>query len=134
VLRATGRTDQVTRTSLGTGEPDDGLSSLGTSPIVGQVRPSEPAKLGTTQTRECGDFVKCGQAARECCGGSGVRLMHAVILYGLPAAGKDTVTKALTGLDAHYVLFQQMKAGPGRRDGYTMTTAAALDQYATTNK
>ena len=54
--------------------------------------------------------------------------MHAVILYGPPAAGKDTVTEALTGLDARYVLFERLKAGPGRRDGYRMTTDAALDQ------
>jgi len=54
--------------------------------------------------------------------------MHAVILYGPPAAGKDTVTKVLADLDARYVLFQRLKVGPGRRDGYAMTTDAALDQ------
>ena len=59
---------------------------------------------------------------------SSVRVMDAVILYGPPAAGKDTVMKGLTSLDARYVLLQRLKVGPGRRDGYAMTTDAALDQ------
>jgi len=62
VFGATSRTDQVTGTSLGAGELDDRLSDPGARPIVGQVRPSQPAELGTTQTGEGGDFVECGQA------------------------------------------------------------------------
>lgn len=48
--------------------------------------------------------------------------MRGVILYGPPAAGKDTVTCALHELDPSYVLFRRLKAGPGRTGGYRITT------------
>ncbi len=48
--------------------------------------------------------------------------MPAVILYGPPAAGKDTVTKALTRLDESYRLYRRLKVGAGRTAGYRMTT------------
>lgn len=48
--------------------------------------------------------------------------MPAVILYGPPAAGKDTITKALTCLGESYRLHQRLKVGAGRTTGYRMTT------------
>ncbi|MEV6704315.1 kinase [Micromonospora wenchangensis] len=54
--------------------------------------------------------------------------MRGVILYGPPAAGKDTVTAALHALDTRYSLFQRLKAGPGRTTGYRMTSEATLDE------
>jgi guanylate kinase len=50
-----------------------------------------------------------------------------IVLYGPPAAGKDTVTRALRALDPRYQLFSRLKAGPGRTTGYRMTTTAAID-------
>ncbi|MEU9516884.1 kinase [Micromonospora sp. NPDC048169] len=52
--------------------------------------------------------------------------MHGVILYGPPASGKDTITAALHQLDGRYQQFQRLKVGPGRTDGYRMTTEAEL--------
>jgi guanylate kinase len=46
--------------------------------------------------------------------------MYGLILYGPPAAGKDTVTRALTSLDSRYVLFPRLKVGHGRTSGYRM--------------
>ncbi|MGH2941284.1 MAG: hypothetical protein ACRDLN_00705 [Solirubrobacteraceae bacterium] len=40
-----------------------------------------------------------------------------VALYGPPASGKDTITRALTELDARYVHYLRLKAGSGRSDG-----------------
>jgi guanylate kinase len=53
--------------------------------------------------------------------------MPAVILYGPPAAGKDTVTKALTRLDESYRLYQLLKVGAGRTAGYRMSTLSHVD-------
>lgn len=53
--------------------------------------------------------------------------MRGVILYGPPAAGKDTITHALRKLNTRYALFPRLKAGGGRTVGYRMTTEAALD-------
>lgn len=53
--------------------------------------------------------------------------MRGVILYGPPAAGKDTVTTALHELDSGYKLFRRLKAGSGRTSGYRMTDEATLD-------
>lgn len=47
--------------------------------------------------------------------------MRGVILYGPPAAGKDTVTAALTALDPSYRHFHRLKVGGGRSAGYRMT-------------
>jgi len=47
--------------------------------------------------------------------------MRGVLLYGPPAAGKDTITRALCELDSAYRLFQRLKSGPGRTAGYRMT-------------
>lgn len=49
-----------------------------------------------------------------------------VLLYGPPAAGKDTVTAALTELDARYVPFHRLKVGSGKSTGYRMGTQEEL--------
>ncbi|MGH3686136.1 MAG: hypothetical protein ACRDRU_06545 [Pseudonocardiaceae bacterium] len=53
--------------------------------------------------------------------------MPIVILYGPPAAGKDTVTNALTWLDSSYQLYQRLKVGAGRTAGYRRTTLSHVD-------
>jgi len=52
---------------------------------------------------------------------------RAVVLYGPPAAGKNTITSALTREDGQYRLFLRLKAGPGRTAGYRMVTVDQLD-------
>jgi guanylate kinase len=54
-------------------------------------------------------------------------MIEGVILYGPPASGKDTITAALTALDARYAYFHKLKAGPGRSQGYRLTTHQELD-------
>ncbi|MFE0580215.1 guanylate kinase [Streptomyces sp. NPDC058874] len=51
-----------------------------------------------------------------------------VILYGPPAAGKDTVTAALTELNAKYAQFARLKVGTGKAVGYRMGTAEQLHE------
>ncbi|MFF4567182.1 AAA family ATPase [Streptomyces sp. NPDC001435] len=53
-----------------------------------------------------------------------------VILYGPPGAGKDTLTAELSRLRPEYVLFQRLKAGPGRTTGYRLTTAQHIEEMA----
>jgi guanylate kinase len=48
------------------------------------------------------------------------------LLYGPPAAGKDTITAALTELDARYVPFTRLKIGSGKTEGYRMGTLEQL--------
>lgn len=43
-----------------------------------------------------------------------------VLLYGPPASGKDTITRALEAADSRYRLFRRMKYGPGRTTGYRL--------------
>ncbi|GCD93951.1 guanylate kinase [Embleya hyalina] len=50
----------------------------------------------------------------------------AVVLYGPPASGKDTVTGALARADGAFVHFRRLKAGPGRSSGYRMTDPRTL--------
>ncbi|MER7841804.1 guanylate kinase [Streptomyces sp. NPDC096040] len=49
-----------------------------------------------------------------------------VILYGPPAAGKDTVTRVLAELNPHYAQFARLKVGSGKSDGYRMGTVGQL--------
>ena len=49
-----------------------------------------------------------------------------ILLYGPPAAGKDTVTAALAELDARYVPFHRLKIGSGKSAGYRMGTPQQL--------
>ncbi|MFF8798050.1 phosphotransferase-like protein [Streptomyces globisporus] len=51
-----------------------------------------------------------------------------VILYGPPAAGKDTVTVALTELHAKYAQFARLKVGTGKSASYRMGTAEQLHE------
>lgn len=51
-----------------------------------------------------------------------------IILYGPPAAGKDTVTGALAILDDSYIPFLRLKSGAGRTEGYRMTSHAEIDR------
>jgi guanylate kinase len=53
---------------------------------------------------------------------------RAVVLYGPPASGKDTITAALSARDDRYQHFAPLKAGPGRTAGYRPATTAALEQ------
>lgn len=53
--------------------------------------------------------------------------MLGLILYGPPAAGKDTVTAALHSLDFRYELYKRLKVGPGRTDGYRSASAADIE-------
>ncbi len=54
--------------------------------------------------------------------------VRGVILYGPPAAGKDTVTRALASLDPMFSLFSRVKVGPGRSAGYRMGTTEQLEE------
>lgn len=49
-----------------------------------------------------------------------------VVLYGPPAAGKDTVTAALAKADRKYAQFTRLKVGSGKTDGYRMGTPEQL--------
>ncbi|WP_030906027.1 guanylate kinase [Streptomyces sp. NRRL F-5126] len=49
-----------------------------------------------------------------------------ILLYGPPAAGKDTLTVALAELDSRYVLFSRLKIGSGKSAGYRMGTSDQL--------
>ncbi|MFD8319138.1 phosphotransferase-like protein [Kitasatospora purpeofusca] len=53
-----------------------------------------------------------------------------LILYGPPAAGKDTVTRALQEVSADYRLFSRLKVGTGKSSGYRMGTAEQLAELA----
>jgi guanylate kinase len=49
-----------------------------------------------------------------------------ILLYGPPAAGKDTITTALSELDTRYVPFTRLKIGNGKTKGYRMGTPEQL--------
>ncbi|MBN1170560.1 MAG: kinase, partial [Micromonosporaceae bacterium] len=50
-----------------------------------------------------------------------------VVLYGPPAAGKDTVTVALNALDPRFVPFPRIKVGAGRATGYRMAAESEVE-------
>ncbi|XKK59097.1 guanylate kinase [Streptomyces sp. ARC32] len=52
--------------------------------------------------------------------------MTAVVLYGPPTAGKDTVTAALSAADARFRLLTKLKQGTGRSTGYRVVTEGEL--------
>lgn len=51
---------------------------------------------------------------------------QAIILYGPPASGKDTITACLTAAHPQYRLCRRLKCGPGRTDGYRMISRGQL--------
>ena len=51
-----------------------------------------------------------------------------ILLYGPPASGKTTITHDLTARDPRIRLFERVKAGVGRSEGYRMSTPYAVDQ------
>ncbi|MDQ0939613.1 guanylate kinase [Streptomyces sp. V1I1] len=53
--------------------------------------------------------------------------MSAVVLYGPPASGKDTVTAALRALDPRFQLVTKLKQGTGRSAGYRFVSTEELD-------
>jgi guanylate kinase len=53
--------------------------------------------------------------------------MTAVALYGPPAAGKDTVTAALSAADPRFELLTKLKQGTGRSAGYRFVTEDELN-------
>ncbi|MGC4814117.1 kinase [Micromonospora sp. DT228] len=53
-----------------------------------------------------------------------------IILYGPPAAGKDTVTQALHLADTRCSLFERLKVGGGRTEGYRMISESELANLA----
>lgn len=53
-------------------------------------------------------------------------MRQGILLFGPPAAGKDTITAALTELDARYVPFTRLKIGNGKTKGYRMGTPEQL--------
>nr|WTB12105.1 guanylate kinase [Streptomyces antimycoticus] len=54
-----------------------------------------------------------------------------VVLYGPPAAGKDTVTAALAELSPRYAQFARLKVGTGKSTGYRMGSAEQLRELET---
>lgn len=57
-----------------------------------------------------------------------VKLPDAVVLYGPPAAGKDTITDALVELDQRYQRFERLKVGSGKTTGYRRVSVEDVDR------
>jgi guanylate kinase len=57
---------------------------------------------------------------------TGRPLRPGVILYGPPAAGKDTVTVALAEVSPKFRQFERLKVGSGKSRGYRMGSSAQL--------
>ncbi|MDR7313611.1 guanylate kinase [Nocardioides luteus] len=53
-------------------------------------------------------------------------MQRGVILYGPPAAGKDTIDAALRQVSPEYIHFERLKVGPGRTAGYRLVDAGAV--------
>ncbi|MGW2893958.1 guanylate kinase [Streptomyces sp. NPDC001212] len=54
--------------------------------------------------------------------------MTAVVLYGPPTAGKDTITAALSAVDPRFQLLTKLKQGTGRSTGYRFVTEGELNE------
>ncbi|WLQ53786.1 guanylate kinase (plasmid) [Streptomyces poriferorum] len=55
-----------------------------------------------------------------------MNLRQGLVLFGPPAAGKDTVNAALTELNSKYLQFARLKVGTGKSAGYRMGTTKDL--------
>ncbi|WP_249999953.1 ATP-binding protein [Actinoplanes sp. M2I2] len=55
-----------------------------------------------------------------------------ILMYGPPASGKDTVTKALTESNPLYRHFRRLKVGGGRTDGYRITSPEKIADLKST--
>ncbi|GGU26643.1 phosphotransferase-like protein [Nocardioides albus] len=55
-------------------------------------------------------------------------ITRGVILYGPPAAGKDSTDHALRERSVDYVHFARIKVGSGNEDAYRMVTKGALNE------
>ncbi|MGL4174266.1 MAG: hypothetical protein ACRCTR_09410 [Actinomycetota bacterium] len=53
--------------------------------------------------------------------------MKGIILYGPPAAGKDTTTEALHRLDPRFRLFHKLKVGGGKTETYRIVDRRNLE-------
>ncbi|MGP3999769.1 guanylate kinase [Streptomyces sp. 8N706] len=60
--------------------------------------------------------------------------MNAVVIYGPPTAGKDTVTSVLTESDSRFQLLTKLKQGTGRSAGYRFVNAEELDALRAQNR
>lgn len=52
----------------------------------------------------------------------------AIVLYGPPAAGKDTITRELTRLDSRYVPLRRLKVGGGKSEGYRPASRELVEE------
>ncbi|MET7770173.1 hypothetical protein [Nocardia sp. NPDC005366] len=55
----------------------------------------------------------------------------AIVIYGPPAAGKDTITAALGELDTDFRHYERIKIGSGRTTGYRMASLGDLQRLVT---
>ncbi|QIP83618.1 guanylate kinase [Streptomyces sp. Tu 2975] len=60
--------------------------------------------------------------------------MSAVVLYGPPTSGKDTVTAALQAVDPRFRLVTKLKQGSGRSTGYRFVSAEELESLRRQNR
>ncbi|TKK88129.1 guanylate kinase [Herbidospora galbida] len=54
--------------------------------------------------------------------------LRAIILYGPPASGKDTITAALSRIDGRFTYLRKLKVGGGRSVGYQHVSLEQLDE------
>ncbi|MEV4680688.1 guanylate kinase [Streptomyces kurssanovii] len=60
--------------------------------------------------------------------------MSAVVLYGPPTSGKDTVTAALQAVDPRFRLVTKLKQGSGRSTGYRFVSSEELESLRHQNR
>jgi guanylate kinase len=53
--------------------------------------------------------------------------VRGILLYGPPAAGKDSVTRSLHKVDDNYRIFRRLKVGGGRTEGYRISTPGEVE-------
>ncbi|MGH3568096.1 MAG: hypothetical protein ACRDRH_19120 [Pseudonocardia sp.] len=55
-----------------------------------------------------------------------MQMLEALILYGPPASGKDTISQLVSRLDPRYVLFRKIKSGAGSTGTYRVISEGRL--------